>query len=90
MDLLDKVEKITMTSLSIFLNTNLVPLAICGLPLVIDPKQHTLGVEEKLEEEDTSILTRRKKNRRKVAHEVVIKEVSTKVSNDNLLIMKSS
>jgi hypothetical protein len=48
MDLVDKAEKIIMTSLSNFYNTNPAPLAICGLPLVVETKQHMLGLEEEL------------------------------------------
>jgi hypothetical protein len=48
MDLFNKIEDITITSLLIFNNTNSMPLVICGLPLVVNPKQHTLGVKEEL------------------------------------------
>jgi hypothetical protein len=75
MDLLNKAEEIAMTSLSILYNTNLVPLVICVLTLVVDLEQQRLGVEKKLQQMDTSILARRKKNRRKVALRIVIREV---------------
>jgi hypothetical protein len=39
MDLFDKAKNITMISLSILYNTNLVPLAICLPTLAIDPEQ---------------------------------------------------
>jgi hypothetical protein len=39
MDLLDNVEDIAMTSLSILYNTNPVPLTICALTSAIDLKK---------------------------------------------------
>jgi hypothetical protein len=47
-DLLNKVKEITMTSLLILYNTNLMPLMIYVLPPPIKPKQQGLDVEEKL------------------------------------------
>jgi hypothetical protein len=47
-DLLNKVKEITMTSLLILYNTNLMPLMIYALPPPIKPKQQGLDVEEKL------------------------------------------
>jgi hypothetical protein len=72
MDLLDKVKEIAMISLSILYNTNPMPLVISTLNLVVDPKQQGLGVEEELQEADTSIPTRRKKKKRTVACKVFI------------------
>ncbi len=37
MDLLNKVEEITMINLSILYDANIVPLAICASTLVVDP-----------------------------------------------------
>jgi hypothetical protein len=88
MDLFDKVEKITMISLLILYNTNLIPFAICAQTPLVDPKQQGLGVKEKLQEADTSIPTRRKKNKRKVAHEVIIREVNMRTSSSNLSISR--
>jgi hypothetical protein len=81
MDLFDKAKEIIMTSLLILYNTNLVPLA--------DLEQQRSSVEEELQEVNTSILVRRKKNRRKVVHEVVIKEMNMKVGSGNLSILRS-
>jgi hypothetical protein len=39
MDLLDKVEEISMTNLLILYNTYPAPLAICAPTPVVDPKQ---------------------------------------------------
>jgi hypothetical protein len=39
MDFLDKVEDIKMINLLILYNTNLMPLTICALPLLIDLEQ---------------------------------------------------
>jgi len=39
-------------------------LAFCVPPLATNPKQKGSNIKEKLQEVDTSILTRRKKNRR--------------------------
>jgi hypothetical protein len=89
MDLFNKVEEIAMINLSVLYNTNPMPLAICVLPSLVDPEQQGLSVKEELQEEEISILTRRKKNRKKVIHGVVIREVSTRMSNDNLSILKS-
>jgi hypothetical protein len=44
MDLLNKVEEIPMTNLSILYNTNPVPLAICAPILVVDLEQQGLGI----------------------------------------------
>jgi hypothetical protein len=63
MDLLDKAKKIAMTNLLILQNP--MPLAICAPPPTTNPKQKRLGVKEKLHEADTSILIKRKKNRKK-------------------------
>ncbi len=48
MDLLDKVEEIVMTSLSILYNINLVPLAICALTLAAYLEQQRSVVKEEL------------------------------------------
>ncbi len=61
MDLLDKVEEIAMTSLSILYNTNLVPLAICTPTPVANSKQQRSAIEEELQEVDTFVLVRRRK-----------------------------
>jgi hypothetical protein len=90
MDLFNKAKEITMISLSILYNTNLVPLAICGLPLAIDPEQQRSSANEKLHKKDTSILIKKKKTKRKIVHGVIIKEVNMRASNDNLSILKSS
>jgi len=90
MDLLNKVEEITMISPLILYNTNLVPLAICGLPPVVNPEQQRSSVDEELHEKDTSIPTKWKKNKRKTIHGVIIKKVNTRTNNNNLLVSKSS
>jgi hypothetical protein len=46
-------------------------------------------VGEELHEMDTSILVRREKNNKKVVHQVVIRQVNMKTSN-NLLVSRSS
>jgi hypothetical protein len=46
MDLLDKAEKITMTSLSILYSTNPMPFIICVLPSLGETKQQGLDVKE--------------------------------------------
>lgn len=74
MDLLDKVKEIAMISLSILYNTNPMPLIISTLNLVVDPKQQGLGVEEELQEADTSIPTRRKKKKRKAAARLLLEK----------------
>jgi len=48
MDLLDKVEEITMTSLSILYNTNPVPLAICVTTPFPNPEQQGSTIKEEL------------------------------------------
>jgi hypothetical protein len=59
MDLLDKAEEIVMIILLILQNP--MALAFCVLPLATNPKQKGSNIKEKLQEVDTSILTRRKK-----------------------------
>jgi hypothetical protein len=66
-----------------------VPFAICALALATSPKQQRLAANEKLHKQETSIPTRRKKNRRKVVQKVVIREVSTRAGNNNLLLPRS-
>jgi BarA-like signal transduction histidine kinase len=63
MDLLDKVEEIAMTNLSILYNTNLMPFVICALPSPANVKQERLNVKEELHEHEISIPTRRKEPR---------------------------
>jgi hypothetical protein len=64
MDLLNKAEKIAMTNLLILENP--MSLAICAPPPTIDPKQKGLGaLQEKLQEVDTCVPIRKKKNRKK-------------------------
>ncbi len=58
--------------------------------LATDPEQQGLNVEEELQEDETSIPAISKKNMRKVTRKVVIKEVSMRMSSDNLLIPRSS
>jgi hypothetical protein len=48
MDLLDKAKEITMTSLLVLYNINLVPLAICVSPSPTNAEQIRSGVKEKL------------------------------------------
>jgi len=48
-----------------------------------------LDAGEELQEEDTYVLVRRKKNMRKVIRRVVIREVSTKMSSGTLLVSRS-
>jgi hypothetical protein len=48
MDLLDKAKEITMTSLLVLYNINLVPLAICASSSPTNAKQIRSGVKEKL------------------------------------------
>jgi hypothetical protein len=48
MDLLDKAKEITMTSLLVLYNINLVPLAICASSLPTNAKQIRSSVKEKL------------------------------------------
>jgi hypothetical protein len=48
-----------------------------------------LDAGEELQEEDTYVLVRRKKNMRKIIRGVVIREVSTKMSSGNLLVSRS-
>jgi hypothetical protein len=79
-----------MTSLSILYNINPLPFAICVLTPSTDLEQQGSSAEEELHEVDTSIPTRRKKNRRKDACRVVIKEVTTRLGSGNLLVLKIS
>jgi hypothetical protein len=83
MDLLDKVEEITMTNLLVLYNTNIM------FPLV-EPKQQWLDAKEELQEKDTYVLARKKKKGRKVVHGVVTKEVSMRKSSRNFSIPRSS
>jgi hypothetical protein len=89
MDLLNKVEEITMTNLSILYNTNLVPLVICVLPPLGELEQQGSNVEKKLQEKDTSIPARRKKKGKKTICKVVIKAVTMR-SSGSLLFPRSS
>ncbi len=79
MDLLDKIEKIAMTSLLILYNTNLMPLVICVPTTATNLEQQGLATKEEQQEVDTFVLARRKKNRRKVVYGAIIREVSTRV-----------
>jgi hypothetical protein len=89
MDLLDKAKKIIMTSLLVLYSTNPVPLMICALAPLGELKQQRLDAKEELQEEHTFVLTRRKKKGKKTTCRVVIKEVNTKRSSGNLLILRS-
>jgi len=89
MALLDKAEEIVMISLLVLYNTNPVPLAICALPPPVDVEQQGSGVKEKLHEEEISIPTRKKKNRKKAPRGVVIRKVSTRMSSGHLSIPKN-
>ncbi len=89
MDLFGKAKEIAVISLLILYNINPMPLVICGPPLAAN-FEHGLGAKEELQEEDTYVLTRRKTKMRKVACNVVIKEVNMRMNNGNLLILKSS
>lgn len=88
MDLLDKVEEIAMTNLSILYNTNPVPLVIFIPTTAANLEQQRLTTEEEQQEVDTFVLARRKKNKRKVVYKVVIREVSTIVGSGNLLLLR--
>jgi hypothetical protein len=87
---MDLLDNITMTSLLILYNINPLLLAIYASTLFADLEQQGLGVEEELHEVDTFVPARRKKNKKKAAHMVVIREVTMRVNNDNLLVSRSS
>lgn len=89
MHLLDEVEKIAMISLLILYNTNQVPFAICALTLIVNLEQQRSNVEEELQEVDTSIPTKGKKNKRKAACKVNVREMSMKVNCSNLSISRN-
>ncbi len=89
MDLLDKAEEIVMISILVLYNTNPVPLTICALSPPTDVEQQVSSVKEKLHEEEISIPTRKKKNRKKALRGVVIIKVSMRMSSGHLSIPKS-
>jgi hypothetical protein len=89
MDLLDKAEEIVMISILVLYNTNPVPLTICALSPPTDVEQQVSSVKEKLHEEEISIPTRKKKNRKKAPRGVVIRKVSTRMSSGHLSIPKN-
>ncbi len=65
-----------MTSLLILYNTNPMPLAICASTLVTDPEQQWLGTKKELQEVDTFVPTKRKKNKREDTRRVIIRKVN--------------
>jgi hypothetical protein len=66
------------------------PLAIYVLTPAANLEQQGSTIKEELQEVDTFIPTKRKKNRRKVVHGVVIKEVSTIAGSHNLSLLSSA
>jgi len=66
-------------------NTNPLPFAICVLTLFVDLEQQGSSALKKKKEIDASVFARRKKNKKKVAHGVVIKEVTTRANNSNFV-----
>jgi hypothetical protein len=77
-----------MMRLSVLYNTNLVPLAICVPPPLGDLEQQGPDVVEELQEEDTSIRTKRKKKGKITVCGVVIREINMR-NNDNLSILRN-
>lgn len=66
------------------------PLAICVLPPLGELEQQRLDAKEELQEEDTSIATRKKKKGKKATHNIVIKKVNMKRNRGNLSIARNS
>lgn len=89
MDLLDKAKEITMTSLLVLYDINLVPLAICASFLPTNAEQKGSSVEEKLQEQEIFVLIRRKKTRMKLACGLIIREISMRMSGGHVSILRN-